>query len=342
MNLKKLLTHSIARWLIGREPDAAPCPAGTQVERVLVVGYDAIGDFILTLPAIARLREMYPAARLELVCSRRNQLLAASVVGIDECHVITLNDTLLPVSMWCKLRELRQRRYDLVINLFDEPDDIAMAKLLLLANGRLQSLPLRFKSEGQQKLLPLFNKKATIVSSRPSRDHFVYRMLSVTGEQAGVPVTIPSPCNERLDTRAYGRYLLVNLTGSQVGNSMTEVQINGILAQLPAYEGISYLVFSRQPVACSRQDMRALFPDTILDAAKIIKDARGVISTDTSIIHISSSFGVPTLVLMNNERWRDAFIPLAGRNIVLRSTTDQLAALSPAEISRQVDALMAL
>lgn len=193
MNLKKLLTHSIARWLIGRAPDAAPCPAGTEVERVLVVGYDAIGDFILTLPAIARLREIYPTARLELVCSRRNQLLAASVVGIDECHVITLNDTLLPASMWCKLRELRQRRYDLVINLFDEPDDIAMAKLLLLANGRLQSLPLRFKSEGQQKLLPLFNKKATIVSSRPVRDHFVYRMLSVTGEQTGVPVTIPSP-----------------------------------------------------------------------------------------------------------------------------------------------------
>ncbi|EZH79411.1 glycosyltransferase family 9 protein [Aeromonas hydrophila] len=342
MNLKKLLTHSIARWLIGRAPDAAPCPAGAEVKRVLVVGYDAIGDFILTLPAIARLRDMYPAARLELVCSQRNQLLAASVAGIDECHVITLNDTLWPASMWCKLRELRQRQYDLVINLFDEPDDIAMAKLLLLANGRLQSLPLRFKSEGQQKLLPLFNQKATIVSSRPVRDHFVYRMLSVTGEQTEVPVTMPSPCNEQLNTGAYGRYLLVNLTGSQVGNSMTEAQIDGILAQLPAYQGISYLVFSRQPVACPRQDMRVLFPDTILDAAKIIKDARGVISTDTSIIHISSSFGVPTLVLMNNERWRDAFIPLAGRNIILRSTTDKLAALPPAEISRQVDALMAL
>ncbi|MGL6572375.1 glycosyltransferase family 9 protein [Aeromonas hydrophila] len=117
---------------------------------MLVVGYDAIGDFILTLPAIARLREMYPAARLELVCSQRNQLLAASVAGIDECHVITLNDTLWSSSMWCKLRELRQRQYDLVINLFDEPDDIAMAKLLLLANGRLQSLPCASRVTGSR------------------------------------------------------------------------------------------------------------------------------------------------------------------------------------------------
>ncbi|WP_314925058.1 lipopolysaccharide heptosyltransferase family protein [Aeromonas piscicola] len=342
MNFKKLLTHCIAKWVIGSQPAAIPSPVGTEVANVLLVGYDAIGDFILSLPAIAQLRRLYPAARFDLVCSQRNALLAASVPGIDQCHVITLNDTLLPAGMWCKLRELRQRHYDVVINLFDEPDDIAMAKLLLLANGRLQSLPLRFKSEGQQKLLPLFNEKATIVPSRPIRDHFVYRMLSVAGDQTDVPVTIPSPCNAQLDTSGYGRYLLVNLTGSQVGNSMADEQINGILAQLPVYAGVSYLVFSRRPLACQRQDMTALFPDTILDAAKIIKDAQGVISTDTSIIHISSSFGVPTLVLMNNESWRDAFIPLSGRNIILRSTTDNLSALSPVEISRQVDALMAL
>ncbi|MGL5128929.1 MAG: glycosyltransferase family 9 protein [Aeromonas popoffii] len=342
MNFKKLLINQIAKWMIGRQPLAIPGAVEVEPTRVLVICYDAIGDFILSLPAIARLREMYPAARLELVCSRRNERLAASVAGIDECHVITLNDTLLSAGMWCKLRELRHRQYDMVINLFDEPDDIAMAKLLFLANGRLQSLPLRFKSEAQQRVLPLFNQKATIVSSRPIREHFVYRMLSVTGDQTHVPVTIPSPCNEQLDTRAYGPYLLVNLTGSQVGNSMVDQQINGILAQLPVYPGISYLVFSKRPLACQRQDMTALFPDTILDAAKLIKDARGVISTDTSIIHISSSFGVPTLVLMNNESWRDAFIPLSGRNIILRSTTDNLSALSPVEISRQVDALMTL
>ncbi|MFM1643151.1 glycosyltransferase family 9 protein [Aeromonas salmonicida] len=342
MNFKKLLINQIAKWMIGSQPLAISRAAELEPTRILVICYDAIGDFILSLPAIDGIRNKYPTARIDLVCSQRNEVLAASVQGIDQCHVITLNDTLLPLSMWRKIRQLRQRQYDVVINMFDEPDDIAMAKMLSLANGRLLSLPLRFKSLQQQKLLPLFNEKATLAPSRPTQDHFVYRMLSVVGEQSCAAVTIPSPYNAKLDTSGYGRYLLVNLTGSQVGNSMADEQINGILAKLPVYPGVSYLVFSKRPLACQRQDMTALFPDTILDAAKIIKDAQGVISTDTSIIHISSSFGVPTLVLMNNESWRDAFIPLSGRNIILRSTTDNLSALSPVEISRQVDTLMAL
>ena len=173
MNFKKLLINQIAKWMIGSQPLAISRAAEPEPTRILVICYDAIGDFILSLPAIDGIRNKYPTARIDLVCSQRNEVLAASVQGIDQCHVITLNDTLLPLSMWHKIRQLRQRQYDVVINMFDEPDDIAMAKMLL--SGKWSSCchsPLRFKSLQQQKLLPLFNEKATLAPSRPHSGSF--------------------------------------------------------------------------------------------------------------------------------------------------------------------------
>jgi DNA-binding transcriptional LysR family regulator len=124
MNFKKLLINQIAKWMIGSQPLAISRAAELEPTRILVICYDAIGDFILSLPAIDGIRNKYPTAKIDLVCSQRNEVLAASVQGIDQCHVITLNDTLLPLSMWRKIRQLRQRQYDVVINMFDEPDDI--------------------------------------------------------------------------------------------------------------------------------------------------------------------------------------------------------------------------
>ncbi|MGL6578076.1 glycosyltransferase family 9 protein [Aeromonas hydrophila] len=308
---------------------------------MLVVCFDAIGDFILSLPAIEALRRRYPGVTIELLCSPRNQALARAIEGVAACHAITLNDRLLDRDGWRQLRALRERNFDLVVNLFDEPDELAMAKMLWVAQGRLLSLPLRPKSVTQQKLLPLFGQKAREVVAVPA-SHFVHRMLAIVEGVVDAPLSLPTPCNQDYDTARFGDYVVVNLAGSQVGNTLPAELQGSILARLPVLGGLSYLFFSQESVGIERPDLVCIYPDSILDAATLIRDARAVLSTDTSIIHISSSFGVPTLVLMNNECWRDAFIPLAGRNIILRSATDNLAALSPAEISRQVDALMAL
>jgi len=46
------------------------------VKRILVIRGGAIGDFVLTLPAIRALREAYPSARLELVAYKHIAALA--------------------------------------------------------------------------------------------------------------------------------------------------------------------------------------------------------------------------------------------------------------------------
>ena len=54
------------------------------------------------------------------------------------CHPVTLNDRLWDADGWRQLRALKARQFDLVINLFDEPDELAMAKKEFFENAIIQ------------------------------------------------------------------------------------------------------------------------------------------------------------------------------------------------------------
>lgn len=336
MNLKKILKFRFARRLIAAQ--SAPVRPDKIIRSLLVVCFDAIGDFVLSLPALDALKRRYPDATIELLCSPRNLELARKVDGVLACHPITLNDRLWDADGWRQLRALKARQVDLVINLFDEPDELAMAKMLFVANGRLVSLPLRHKSDNQQKLLPDFRLRAREVAAA-GEPHFVNRMLAIV-EGETFATNIPCPCNPDYETRSFGRYVIVNLAGSQRGNTMGRELQGELLRALPAHDNLRYLLFSREPLAVSRPDLTAIYPDSILDSATLIRDACAVLSTDTSIIHIAASYEVPTLILMNSEPWRDAFIPLYGSHQLVRAPGDSLSTLKVAEVTAALDSIL--
>lgn len=333
MNLQKWIKNQLARYLIQAQPAATF--AHEPVKYLLVICFDAIGDFVLSLPALRALQCRYPDAKIELLCSPRNLTLAEKVDGVVACHPVTLNDRLCDRAGWRQLRALKARQFDLVINLFDEPDELAMAKMLFVANGRLVSLSLRRKSDNQQKLLGLFRQRAREVAIG-AEPHFVHRMLAIVEGEGEAQLSVPCPCNPDYQTHHFGRYLIVNLAGSQAGNSVGLAQQRAILSALPMQKDIHYLCFSPRPIGIDRPDLIYLYPDSILDSATLIRDAQAVVSTDTSIIHIAASYSVPTLILMNSEPWRDAFIPLTGQHRLLRVPGETLAALDANEVAAVV------
>lgn len=336
MNLKKFAKFRFARHLLCAQPAAKKIEE--PVRSLLVICFDAIGDFVLSLPALDALKRRYPEAAVELLCSPRNATLARTVDGVVACHPVTLNDRLWDADGWRQLRALKARQFDLVINLFDEPDELAMAKMLFVANGRLVSLPLRRKSDNQQRLLPDFRLRAREVAAA-REPHFVNRMLAIAeGETSAT--NIPCPCNPDYETGSFGRYVIVNLAGSQRGNTIGRELQGELLRALPAHDNLRYLLFSREPLAVARPDLTVIYPDSILDSATLIRDACAVLSTDTSIIHIAASYEVPTLILMNSEPWRDAFIPLYGSHQLVRAPGESLATLKVAEVSAALNSML--
>ncbi|MCC6158946.1 MAG: glycosyltransferase family 9 protein [Deltaproteobacteria bacterium] len=104
----------LARWLGWRHFRRTFGPpfveiAPENVRRVLVIRPGGIGDLILLLPAVRRVRDRFPAARITLVAQKRNRAIAAMTNLFDE--VLTLDEK--PWTFW---RRLRSGDFDVVID----------------------------------------------------------------------------------------------------------------------------------------------------------------------------------------------------------------------------------
>jgi ADP-heptose:LPS heptosyltransferase/GT2 family glycosyltransferase len=107
-----------------------PLLARESVQRVLVVKLDHIGDCITALPALRRLKELFPRARLSVLANRATKSIWAAESGIDE--ILEFDFFHARSGLGKKdlasqdLLDLRQRlepfRFDLAVDLRKSPD----------------------------------------------------------------------------------------------------------------------------------------------------------------------------------------------------------------------------
>jgi ADP-heptose:LPS heptosyltransferase len=107
-----------------------PVIARDAVKRLLVVKLDHIGDFIASLPAMRRLKQLFPKAELHVLAARASMSLAALEPAIDQMHEFNFfnaksaKGTLkLAQKELVALRErLAPFHFDLALDLRRQPD----------------------------------------------------------------------------------------------------------------------------------------------------------------------------------------------------------------------------
>lgn len=82
---------------------------------VLVVRLSSLGDVILTTPVFDNLRRAWPGARLTLLVK---EAFAPALAGHPAINELLIFETL---GFWGVLREIRRRRFDVLIDLHDTP-----------------------------------------------------------------------------------------------------------------------------------------------------------------------------------------------------------------------------
>ncbi len=93
--------------------DAPPTPLDpAAVRRLLLVRHDAIGDMVVTLPAIAYLRALLPHADVDVLASPRNASLLDGDARVSHVYVNDHRSTTWPRIV----RTLRRRHYDLILS----------------------------------------------------------------------------------------------------------------------------------------------------------------------------------------------------------------------------------
>jgi heptosyltransferase I len=144
----RFLCHPARRAI----PQTMDCRRGSfDARRIALVKPSALGDVVQTLPALAALRERFPAAHISWIVNSTYASLLDPISILDE--VIPFDRAASAKSLlggtaylWRFLRELRERRFDFVIDL----QGLLRTGVFSLATGARRRWGLRTAREGSR------------------------------------------------------------------------------------------------------------------------------------------------------------------------------------------------
>ncbi len=314
------------------------------VSRILAIRFARLGDVALLLPALVRLRAMYPRARLALMtgapcadlgrlCPQVDDVIAIDRLGMrDGPRLRAVRDILSLV------RRVRSQRYDLVIDFhsFRETNLLAWLSGARFRMGLKRSdrayLPFCFNQE------PVLEDKSLHVSEMFSR--------VVGGLPGAVPwsrplagrwLAVPAGMAEDFRRRHFGTPLPAPIVAMYVGASVesrrwepsrfasvadhaaskwgaTAVILTGTA---PEEEAIGRRVVETVAV---RERVRVLGGLGIAELAAAIGHCSLLVSNDTGPMHLGPLMGVPTLGIFSRSL-PDHYRPIGARDRCIKKDT---------------------
>ncbi|MCK4806157.1 MAG: glycosyltransferase family 9 protein [Candidatus Aegiribacteria sp.] len=274
-------------------------PDDDELQRILILRQDRIGDMIMTLPLVRRLRKLYPGTRIGIVASESNRIILKYEAGLD---VITYRKD--PGRFISSLVEARNFSPDAAVDM--HMHDSTTSFLYTLSSGarwrlhidRENRLPFNIRVKAPQDghimdtfagLLSGLGRKVEtdglnreIVLSKDETgfaENFWNRSGILPGDCAAVNISAGG------ENRRWGidRYTLVCSCILDLG-----------LKPLILYSPQDF----KAARAICRSEPGALFSPvtpSILHLAALIRGVTILVSPDTSVIHLAASSGIPVV-----------------------------------------------
>jgi ADP-heptose:LPS heptosyltransferase len=308
--------RALALWLFDSIALTGVKCSGTQTTRVGLVRLDAIGDFVLWTAAAASLRHSYDQNHITLIAPLGHAELARMLPFWDE--VVAL-DTSRFVSdylyRWRTLRSLRRRDFGIVIHptqsrTFLTGDAVVRASgahVRIGAVGDLINMPpwqkrisdrfyTRLIESGNEQVMELV-RNAAFVSGLTGR------MLA----PATPTLPIPSPPNSLFPSDLSGGYFVLFPGASWSGRQWPPQKFAQVADHLRMSTGWVPVLCGGKNDAQTCASVARLIEGkfvslagrtSLVELCGVIKDARIVITNETSVAHIGPAVGTPTVCVL--------------------------------------------
>ena len=281
--------------------------------KILVIRGGAIGDFILTLPAIAALRRQFPAAHLEVLGYPHIIQLAQAGGLVDRAQSIEARAL---AGFFARNGELAEElvdyfsEFDIILSYLYDPDDIFRTNIGRCTTAQFVVGPSR-PNEGEK-------VHATKVYLRPLERFAIFDADHVPQ----LKVTAPNSAK----TVPHARTLALHPGSGSEKKNWPEYKWADLLQQLAQNTDFNLLLVGGEAEGERLQRLAAALPITrtkvaqslpLADLARLVQDCDAFIGHDSGISHLASALGLPGIVLWGNtveEIWR----PPQNRVIVLR------------------------
>jgi ADP-heptose:LPS heptosyltransferase len=297
--------------------------------KILVIRGGAIGDFILTLPAIAALRRQFPDAHLEVLGYPHIVQLALAGGLVDRAQAIEARGL---AGFFARNGELSEdlrdyfSEFDLIVSYLYDPDEIFKTNVTRCAHGQFIAGPHR--PEEQDGI------HATKVYLKPLERLAVFDAdpvprLSTNHQPSTVPQLAlhPGSGSERKNwPEKKWSELLSNLAGSTrlnlllVGGEAEGERLNRLATVLPV----------------SRFEVAKNLP--LAELAQRLQSCVAFVGHDSGITHLAAALGLPALVLWADsveEVWR----PQGERLKILREAQG-IGSISVERVMQELSALL--
>ena len=306
---------------------------------ILVIDFGQLGDVVMSLPALAAIRERFPRARITVAAGKPG----AEVIEMSGCADATisvdrvgLRDGFKPLSVlrvFQVVKDLRSRKFDFVIDLHSFSETNLM--------GFLSGAPKRLFSRRPGRSLDFlanFSPPPPIDRNDP-KEHLTDRYLAVLiplgiRDARRIPHIIPRPADDReidrllrtakgdADAPVIGLY-----PGSGHISRRWPLEKFAELADcLIRNDKVRIVIFTGPEERAMLRQVRDMFPpaSVILDRLRIPEllaaQARlsVFVSNDTGPMHLAAAVRAPIVALLGHHA-PDTYVPLNEPKRVIRS-----------------------
>ena len=286
------------------------------VEKVLFFRYDRIGDMVITTPVFRELKLFCPEIKASVLASKTNQSVLTNNPYIENVYVNHKNNFLSDLKT---LLILRKKNFDACIE-FDHsvvPHAIIRLKIINPKIVISVSKKGRYGVNGDElKLYDYFTEKSKDAHFRdiwletlkpfgikPKSNHYD---LFCTDAQKQVAYNFIS--------KFHDKFLIgINLEGAVKGKKIEFKDLEEICRRLfYVHNNVQVIIlsapnnFKRVGEMIRKMDLdyvvQSFKTNTILDLAALIDNLDLIISPDTSVIHIASTYNKPIVSIHENNK----------------------------------------
>lgn len=285
-------------------------------KNILVIRLEHIGDMVLTTTFIYNLKKNYPNSKITLLCRESTKEVAQMIKGVDE--IITMNvpwscreKNCLNYTSILKYLIKNHKKYDLSFDLFFDPRNIILARLLA-------KFSVGFGVRGFGFLLNKETKWKKITKHIVSRQLDMLRGLNLKVEEKNIPLDI-----KKQELKEFKTKILQKNNLQENKYTVIHISAGSKARELPLEKWIQYInnAPKNEIIVCSEKDQNKVSylksktknPNLIFlqlslkEYIYLIYNSKKVISIESCAIHIASSFNKNVIDLHSaqtlSEEW---------------------------------------
>jgi len=356
---RKGLVYPFFRLILRNRSLEAPINLDN-VQKLLILRHDRIGDMIITTPIFRNLKRLRPDLHIGVLASRSNIEIIRNNPFIDSIYVLGPN----PVQFVREVLRARRGHYDVILSfVFNRTTSVALLARLLAPAAlklghadekyrfyfdRLVRLP-RF-SVHMVESLAVYLKEAFGIELKP--EDLRFEIFVDEGSKNAVDEFLATNRMKRRSSldEAGLPYVLLNLSAKDADRKISLVQARAVASHLGERKSFrTVLVVAPDDHAMAAAvstgtEFRScfLYPArgvaTLLQLASLVEGAFCVFTPDTSIVHFASACGIPVCGFFTRVQGMQEWLPYRIRyDLVIAPAGRPTSAIPLSEMIRGID-----